>query len=145
MLLAKVSRPTADPFAEIRRLQSEMNRMFEQSAAPAPDAYPAVNVWLGKDSVAVTTELPGLTADDVDLTAHEDTLTIRGERRPSENTNDVTWHRQERAYGTFSRTIALPFRVDPAKIKAHFHEGVLEVELPRPEADRPRKIQIKAN
>ncbi len=148
MYLTQTGRTGWDPFGELRRLQSEMNRLFE-GAGPHPGArapasvYPPVNLWLGSDSIVVTAELPGLSTEDVELTTHEDTLTIRGERRQTEDAGRAGWHRRERPHGTFSRTIGLPFRVDPDQVQARFENGVLEVQMQRPEADRPRKIAIQ--
>jgi len=136
-----------DPFAEMRQLQAEMNRLFEDFApdvveTPEASAYPPVNVWVGETSVAVTAELPGLTRDDIELTIREDTLTIKGERKPHVNDDRVVWHRRERGVGPFVRTIMLPFRVDPDQAEARFANGILEVEMQRPKADQPKKIQI---
>ena len=76
-------------------------------------------------------------------TVRENTLTLKGDREsPTEDEKSV-WHRRERAYGSYSRTVQLPFRVDPDQVAARFVNGLLEVELHRPEADRPKKIQIK--
>ena len=74
----------------------------------------------------------------------EDVVTIAGERKPPEVAEDTVWQRRERAYGRFSRAIRLPYRVDPDRVEARFADGVLEIELHRPEADKPRRIQIKA-
>jgi HSP20 family protein len=74
----------------------------------------------------------------------QDTLTLQGKREPKVEDENAMWHRRERAYGTFSRTVQLPFHVDPDQVQARFANGVLEIELQRPEADRPRKIQINA-
>lgn len=136
-----------DPFAEMRQLQAEMNRLFEDFAtdvveAPEAGAYPPVNVWVGETSVAVTAELPGLARDDIEITIREDTLTIKGERKQPANDDRVVWHRRERNFGPFSRTVALPFRVDPDQAEARFMNGLLEVEIQRPKADQPKKIQI---
>ena len=134
-----------DPFAEMRRLQSDMNRLFESAAAPGSSAgYPPVNLWVGESSAVVTAELPGLSSDDVELTVAEDTLTIRGARESAANDNEVAWHRRERALGTFSRTVELPFRVDKDAVQARFQNGVLEVEMQRPKSDAPRKIAVNA-
>jgi HSP20 family protein len=120
-----------------------MNRVFDNASPyPATDAYPSVNLWLGDNSVVVTAELAGLSAEDVDLTIRQDTLTIRGQRGKIKDADKVGWHRRERPYGEFSRTIVLPFRVDPDRVDARFDNGVLEIEMQRPEADRPRKIAI---
>ncbi len=65
----------------------------------------------------------------------EDTLTIQGKREPQVEDENAVWHRRERAYGSFSRTVQLPFRVDPDQVQARFSNGVLGIELRRPEAD----------
>jgi HSP20 family protein len=152
MLLFENTQPSWSPFSEMRRLQSEIDQLFDAAwpqarerstprALPQTRAYPPVNLWLGDNSVVITAELPGLDTKDVDLTVRENTLTIRGERTASEASN-ADWHRQERVTGEFTRTIELPFRVDPDRVDARFANGVLEVELQRPEEDKPRKIKI---
>jgi HSP20 family protein len=81
-------------------------------------------------------------AEEVDLTVRENTLTLKGERDEQSHDEKSVWHRRERAFGTFSLTVQLPFRVNPEQVEARFADGLLEVELHRPEADRPKKIQI---
>jgi len=135
-----------DPFADFRRPQTDRSQLFDGTAGyVAAGNFPLVNLWLGEHSVVVTAELPGLSRDDINLTARQDTLTIQGERKPAADGEEVTWHRRERPAGTFSRTLALPFRVDPERVEARFANGVLEVEMQRPKADRPHTIQIKAS
>lgn len=141
MLLSDFGRIGFDPFLEMRRMQQEMNQRLGGLSAGSAQEFPPVNLWLGENSVAVTAELPGIAPDDVDLTVRENTLTLKGERKSQDETS--VWHRRERPNGRFSRTIQLPFRVDPEQVEARFANGLLEVELHRPEADRPRKIQIK--
>ncbi len=145
MLLTQSGAPLGwDPFADFRRLQADMNRLFDGTGRYLTTrAFPAANLWLGENSVVVTAELPGLSRDDIELTVRKDTLTIKGERAPAGDDKVLAWHRRERPAGSFSRTVALPFRVDPEKVEARFANGVLEVEMQRPEADRPRRIQIK--
>jgi HSP20 family protein len=142
MALSEFPRLGFDPFLELRRMQSEMNRVFS-GFSPAFRDFPPVNIWLGDNSVVVTSELPGVTANDVTLNLQDDVLTLEGTRRPAEE-QGVNWQRRERAYGTFSRAVQLPFRVDADKVRAHFDNGILEVELERLEADRPKKIEIRA-
>ena len=141
MLLSDFGRIGFDPFLEMRRMQQEMNQRLGGLRASAAQEFPPVNLWLGENSVALTAELPGIAPDDVDLTVRENTLTLKGERKSQDET--FVWHRRERPIGQFSRTIRLPFRVDPEQVEARFAKGLLEVELHRPESDRPRKIQIK--
>jgi HSP20 family protein len=142
MALSEFSRLSFDPFLEMRRMQSEMNRLFSGFTSATTRDFPPINIWLGENSVVVTAELPGVTSSDVNLSLQEDVLTLTGKREPKTQEN-VNWQRRERAYGTFSRVIQLPFRVDPDKVQAHFSNGTLEIELERLEADRPKKIEIR--
>jgi len=144
MALSDFPRLDFDPFSELRRMQSEMNRLFSGFNTSTAREFPPINVWLGDNSVVVTAELPGVTREDVNLNLQEDVLALAGRRQPAQGKEDVNWQRRERAYGTFSRVVQLPFRVDPDKVQARFNNGVLEIELQRLEADRPRKIEIRA-
>lgn len=143
MALSEFPRLNFDPFVELRRMQSEMNRLFSGFSAATARDFPPINIWLGENSVVVTAELPGITSADVNLSLQEDVLTLSGKREPKTRQGDVNWQRRERAYGTFSRAVQLPFRVDAEKVQARFNNGILEVELQRLEADRPKKIEIR--
>jgi HSP20 family protein len=145
MALSEFPRLGFDPFVELRRMQTEMSRLFSGFSATTARDFPPINILLGENSVAVIAELPGVTADDVTIGLQEDVLTLEGKREPKVQGDNVNWQRRERAYGTFSRTVQLPFRVDPDKVQARFTNGVLEIELQRLEADRPKKIQIRAS
>ena len=144
MAFSEFPRLGFDPFVELRRMQSEMNRLFSGFSTTATRDFPPINIWLGENSVVVTAELPGVTGEDVNLSLQEDVLTLSGKREPKAQEQNVSWQRRERAYGSFSRAVQLPFRVDPDKVQAHFNNGVLEIELQRLEADRPKKIEIRA-
>jgi HSP20 family protein len=135
----------ADPLRELRRLQDEVDRL---AGAVAPTAglaaaggFPAVNVYAGRDGIAVVAELPGVAKEDLEVQAHRDTLTVRGARRPASE-QEGAYHRRERRSGTFTRTIQLPYRVDPSRVEARLEDGVLRLSLPRPEEDKPRRIAI---
>jgi HSP20 family protein len=143
MLLSDIGRMGIDPFLELRRVQYEMDPRLAGVTDSAAQEFPPINLWIGENSVAVTAELPGIAPDDLDLTVRENTLTLNGRREPGTEEENAVWHRRERAFGNFSRTVQLPFLVDPELVEAHFANGLLEVELHRPEADRPKKIQIK--
>ena len=144
MALSEFPRLGFDPFAELRRMQGEMNRVFSGFNATAARDFPPINIWLGENSVVLTAELPGVTNDDVNLSLQEDVLTLAGKREPKPQEQNVNWQRRERAYGSFSRAVQLPFRVDPDKVQARFSDGILEIEVQRLEADRPKKIEIRA-
>jgi len=92
-----------------------------------------------------TAELPGVDEKDVDVTLADGVLTIRGEKKTERDEKDKNWPVVERSYGSFSRTISLPFDVDPAKVDAKFEKGVLRIHLPKPVevAKKQQKIEIK--
>jgi HSP20 family protein len=144
MALSEFPRLGFDPFIELRRMQSEMSRLFSGLGATTARDFPPINIWLGDNSVAVTAELPCVARDDVTISLQEDVLTLEGKREPKLQQDNVNWQRRERAYGTFSRAVQLPFPVDPEKVQARFDNGILEIELERLEADRPKKIAIRA-
>ena len=140
----------SDPFRELRRLQGEMDRLAGAMgpaagrgglAAPVPGGFPAVNVYAGQDGIALVAELPGVGKDDLEVQVHQDTLTLRGARRPAAE-QPGAYHRRERRSGAFTRTVQLPYRVDPERIEAHLENGVLRLSLPRPQEDKPRRIAI---
>ena len=133
-----------DPFRELRRLQDEMDRLLgtlTPAGGPAAAGFPAVNVYAGRDGIAVVAELPGVEPGELEVHARRDTLTIAGTRRPAAEEAEA-YHRRERRGGAFSRTIQLPFRVDPDRVEAQLEDGVLRLSLQRPEEDRPRRIAI---
>jgi len=144
MALSEFPRLGFDPFIELRRMQSEMNRLSSGFGATTARYFPPINIWLGDNSVVVTAELPGVARDEVTISLQEDVLMLEGKREPKLQQDNVNWQRRERAYGTFSRAVQLPFRVDPEKVQARFDNGILEIELERLEADRPKKIEIRA-
>ncbi|EIE52890.1 Hsp20/alpha crystallin family protein [Salipiger aestuarii] len=136
------------PFVELRQLQSQTNRMFDgggRNQRQSDGNWPPVNLWPGDDSLIVTAEMPGVAQDDIEPTVRENTLIIAGKRSPSTEDGDAAWHRRERPSGAFSRSIRLPLRVDPDKVEARAENGVLEVEMSPPDAERPRKIEVKAS
>jgi HSP20 family protein len=136
-----------DPFGfnargEMSRLQRQMNQLFREASQPVTSRFPAVNIWTNKDAAVVTAELPGYDPKELDLSVVEKTLTISGKRNPSEK-ESMTAHRRERTINEFERTITLPFTVEADKINAKFENGILKVEMPRSEADKPKRIQVK--
>lgn len=110
---------------------------------PQP-TFLAVNIWAGSEGTIVRVFIPGVSPDRLNLTVERQTLTLAGERDPETIEGESMQLRAERMHGRFSRTLLLPFRVDPDQAKARFGLGMLTIELPRPEADRPRRIKIAA-
>lgn len=143
MLLQELSRSNIfDPFREVERLQHQLNRLFEGYSSRATAEFPAMNIWTSEESAVITAELPGLCAEDIDISIVNDILTLRGSRQPEQLQEGETLHRKERGFGQFTRTIQLPFRVDADKVQATFKSGILNLALPRAEQDKPRKITI---
>jgi HSP20 family protein len=110
-------------------------------------AAPKIDVAEGKDAIEVTAELPGVDEKDIDITLADGYLTIRGEKKTErdETDKDKNWHLIERSYGSFSRTVALPYDPDSTKVEAKFEKGVLRVRMPKPAeiAKKEKKIAIR--
>lgn len=145
MLLQELSRSRfLDSFREWERKQALLNRAFHTPSFGVPAEFPALNVWTSQDGAVVTAEIPGLSPDDIEISVVSETLSLSGSRAPQEIEPGAKWHRRERSFGQFARTIQLPFRIDADKVEAKFTNGVLEMKLPRSEEDKPRKITVNA-
>jgi HSP20 family protein len=130
------------------RLQQNMNRLFSDltvNRVRRAPAFPAINIWAADDSALIMAEIPGVEKNDLDINVTGDTLTLSGVRKSDELPEGARYHRRERAFGEFNRSIQLPYTVDVNKVKATFKNGVLKVELPRVEAEKPKKITVKAS
>jgi HSP20 family protein len=134
-------------FNQVQQLQSEMNRLFDRWGGVANPfgalvAFPPVNVWEDGEQVHVEAELPGLALENLEIfVTGGDQLTLKGERK-TPNPDKANWHRRERVFGSFHRTLTLPFHVDPDKVEARLEQGVLHVTLGKHESARPRKIPV---
>ena len=131
-----------DPSREGGGLQEEMDRAVGGYRLGTSREFPPINLWTGEEGVVVTAEVPGMDPEDIDITVHQNTLTLKGSRELGETDKDIVFHRRERNYGSTGRTVVLPFTVDPDKVEARFDDGILTVHLPRPEADKPKRILI---
>lgn len=131
---------------EMDRLQREMNRMFRSANGvqlhPAP-SFPAMNIWANEDGQVITAEIPGVDLEDLDISVTGEILTLSGNRKAEQIGDSTTFHRRERGYGRFKRSIQLPYPVQGDNIEASFKNGVLTIVLPRAEQDKPRKIVVK--
>jgi HSP20 family protein len=148
MLLSRWQPSSWSPLREYRDEENrqELNRVFRrffaENAPALADSYPPVNIWGDSDSVYAEAELPGMQLDQLEIYVTEgNQLTIQGDRRQREPDKRV-WHRLERGFGQFNRTIMLPVKVDADKVEARFDHGVLLVTLPKSEAAKPRRISV---
>jgi HSP20 family protein len=140
--------PFGPVWNQLHQIQSEVNRLFDRWGEGAGRGYgqagfPAVNVWEENDTIHVQAELPGLKLNELEIyVTGANQLTLKGERKPEAPAKAVQ-HRQERGFGTFVRTLTLPFAVDANQVEARLEHGVLHVTLPKHESARPRKIVVK--
>jgi HSP20 family protein len=106
---------------------------------------PPLDVEETDDEVIVRAELPGLKADEFTVEATKDRLIIRGEKREEREERGWGFHRMERSYGSFMRTVALPGEVNPDKATARYRDGVLQVRLPKTEASKARHVRVEVH
>ncbi len=143
-----------NPATDSANLSQRMERLFDEmmgrglwrSSEERPlrgSWVPAINILERENAMVITADLPGLKAEDVEVTVDEGTLSIRGERKLEEASEGETYHRVERLYGLFERTFTLPNSVDVDKIEARFSNGEMILTLPKREESKPRSVKIK--
>jgi HSP20 family protein len=138
------------PRRELLGSHSEIDRVFDAFfGSPIVDGrsrrwVPAVDLVEGEDELVLRADLPGLERDDVEVEISEGVLTVSGERKAEHEEKSDGFHRVERAYGSFSRSVRLPKGVDADAVSADFDKGVLEVHIPKPEERKPHRVQIGA-
>jgi HSP20 family protein len=132
-----------DPFRDLRTIEDEFDRLMGR--ALSRDAWmPALDVRESTDRYEVHVDLPGLEPGDVNVTFEDGMLTISGKRQFREEDKADTWHRIERGFGSFARSIRLPQTADTERIEASFDKGVLTVSVPKVEQAKPRTIEVRA-
>ncbi|MCS6806427.1 MAG: Hsp20/alpha crystallin family protein [Acidobacteriota bacterium] len=138
-----------DPFADLIDLQHRINQLFEEMSRgdrePMARASwsPSVDIYEAADAIFIEADLPGLTREDVTVRLENDVLTIEGERKPPQEERRGSYHRIERAYGSFARNFTIPSTVQADRIEAEFKDGVLRVRLPKQERAKSKQIQVK--
>lgn len=141
-----------DAAQELLRLHDRINRLFnlshqhelEDDSMISGSWIPACDIVETAEALIVRAEIPGVKRDDVDISLDNGVLTLRGQRELEQETQERTYHRIERSYGSFSRSFTLPRSVDAEKISAVYNDGVLEIRMPRREETRARQIRINA-
>lgn len=130
-----------DPWQEFERMSRALSRM---STTRSYD-FPLINLWVSGDTATVITELPGIDPANIDINVVDSTLVLKGNREAEALRDDETYHRRERWQGAFSKSVELPFRVEVDKVKASYKKGILTIELPRADIDKPKKVSITVN
>jgi HSP20 family protein len=133
-----------DPFREMTSLQGQVNRLVDSMWSGRQESWvPAVDVFDTSDAVVLKAELPGMKIDDIQIEVDDNVLTIKGERTFEEKVDEERYYRVERRYGSFQRSLALPQGVKPDEIEATYEDGILEVTVPKAEAMKPKRIEVR--
>ena len=152
MNLIRYQAPDLAPWPALNRwgnLRDELDSFFEMPFWSSFDRSgqlftgwsPALDLYESGDHLVAMVEVPGMRKEDIEISLHDGTLTISGERK-QENTNGETAQRTERYVGTFRRSMTLPRRIDAGKVSATYENGILKVSVPKAEEAKPKQIQV---
>lgn len=138
------------PYGAVASLQDSINKLFQDAFSRANidedfalSAWkPVVDIFDKDDAIAIHAELPGVKKEDVAIEVKDNVLTLRGERTESKEIKEDKYYRKERTFGSFHRAFTLPAAVNPDSIRATFKDGVLEIEIPKPEEQKPKQVKI---
>ena len=139
------------PAREMMNLQDRMNRFFTDAYFPSLSKeddfslgkwHPMVDIYDDDDKIVIKAELPGVDKKDISIDLKDRVLTVKGERSAENEVKQDRYYRRERSYGRFERAFTLPTGLNPDKIKADYKDGVLKVEVRKPEAEKPKPITI---
>ena len=138
----------ASPFAtfdsQLARLSRNFDRVIGQGLPGSSSSSPSFNVWSNENGAIVTSEMPGVKMEGMELTVSGRTITVKGSKT-SQKDEKQGYIRRERIEGEFTRSFEMPFQIDSSKVKAKLSDGVLEISLPRAESDKPRKISLSGS
>lgn len=146
MIWRNANRGVWNPWGELSSLHREVDRLFRDVTGwPGAEAaeFPAVNIWTNEDQALLTAEIPGVDPKELDITVKDNAVTIKGSRDADPLKEGEVRLRQERGVGAFARTFTLPFKIDGDHVKADCNHGILELTMPRAEADKPKRIAVK--
>ena len=140
-----------DPFRDVEKLQNRINRMFEDSFGHSRDPddemsmcswRPPVDIYETENGIVLAAELPGVGKENISIEVKDNILTLKGERTAIPKVKEENFYRRERYYGTFQRSFTLQQNIQPNLIKATFKNGVLQIEIPKPEEDQPKQVTV---
>ena len=140
-----------NPWREMTSMHNQLNRMFDSPVFSSNRSdedvsfglwNPAVDLYEKDESFVITAELAGVDKDKISIDLKDGVLTLSGERSDDSEAKEDSYYRRERTYGKFRRAFSLPADVDSEKIKAEFKDGVLQIEVPKPEERKPKQITI---
>lgn len=142
----------SDPFRDLVSLREAMNQLFEDSIvrprgadlAPRVAGSLAVDMYETDEAVVVKSALPGVNPEDIDISIHGDTLTIRGETKAEKEVEEEKYIYREHYYGAFSRSLTIPVSIEADDAQAEFEDGILTLTLPKAEELKPKAITVKS-
>ena len=153
--LTRWQRPEQSTWPTIGRLtglRDEIDRLFESPLAELARSSrllsgwtPALDVYEDKDNLYVKIEVPGMKREDIDVSLHEGSLSISGERKSEQKHQDAEVYRAERFFGRFQRTVTLPTPVAADKVRAQYKDGILTITLPKTEEAKPKHIDVNVS
>ncbi len=140
-----------NPWREMDTFSDRINRLFDGSPFPASlmsdeasmsNWKPVADIYDHEDRIVIKADLPGVDKKDIQVDLKDNVLTLEGERSDEKEVKEDNFYRKERVHGKFRRSFMLPDGLDPDKIKADYHDGVLNIEIPKPEGKKPKKISV---
>ena len=140
-----------NPMNEMFSFRRPLSRVFDDFFLPHTTTEdgsltwgwnPVVDIYDNEDNIVIKAELPGVSKKDIDIDIKDRVLTLKGERSADNQVKEDNYYRRERTYGRFERSFTLPANVDPDKIKADYSDGVLKIEVSKPEDQKPKQITV---
>jgi HSP20 family protein len=141
--------PARAAFPDPARIRQDIDRLFDLIEAGTPSSavagvYPAMNVTQDGQNFYVRSELPGINPSELEIAMERNKLVVSGKREIPVERDNVSYHRRERAGGSFNRSIALPAEIDAERVEAAYRHGILTITLPKAEAVKARKITVRS-
>jgi HSP20 family protein len=140
------------PFGELLSIQDRVNQLFDETLTRGEQGAeefcrgswsPPVDIYETASHVVLKAEIPGIAQEEIEIKIEDNTLILKGERQFEKKSEDETYYRIERSYGTFVRTFTLPNSVDQEGVKASYDAGILKVEMPKKAEKRPKRIKVE--
>ncbi len=140
-----------NPMRDMFSLGHRMNHLFDDVFRPVArrdsrlsmwNEYPTVDIYDNDENIVITAELPGIDKKDIVIDVKDGVLTLKGERSFENEVKDEKYYCRERTFGKFERVFRLPADVDPEKISADYKDGILKIDIPKPEEQKPKKIAV---
>ena len=140
-----------NPMRDMFSLRHQMNHLFDDVFRPIVrdnrqslmwNWHPTVDIYDNDENFVITAELPGIDKKDIAIEVKDGVLTLKGIRSSDNEVKEEKYYRRERTFGKFERTFRLPLDIDPEEISANYKDGVLKIDIPKPEEQRPKQISV---